>query len=109
MDIHVKSSLCYNDNNMPTKKAVPKKRVAVNNGGAKSDLKAGSGLQARKITVTDFEDLEITQPAAVPLIMYRRIALTFIVLVAAALLAVLYLSTVQAIIHVDSTEESITT
>lgn len=82
---------------MPTKKAVPKKRVAVKKGGAK------------KITVTDIEDLEITQPAAVPLIMYRRIALTFIVLVAAALLAVLYLSTVQAIIHVDSTEEPITT
>jgi len=82
---------------MPTKKVVPKKRVAVRKGGAK------------KITVTDIEDLEITQPAAVPLIMYRRIALTFIVLVAAALLAVLYLSTVQAVIHVDSTEEPITT
>ncbi|MEK7620335.1 MAG: hypothetical protein AAB413_03815, partial [Patescibacteria group bacterium] len=82
---------------MPTKKVVPKKRVAVRKGGAK------------KIEVTDIEDLEITQPAAVPLIMYRRIALTFIVLVAAALLAVLYLSTVQAVIHVDSTEEPITT
>ncbi|MBI4592341.1 hypothetical protein HY733_02750 [Candidatus Uhrbacteria bacterium] len=82
---------------MPTKKSVPKKRVAVKKGGAK------------KITVTDIEDLEITQPAAVPLIMYRRIALTFIVLVAAALLAVLYLSTVQVVIHVDSTEEPITT
>ena len=82
---------------MPTKKVVPKKRVAVRKGGAK------------KITVTDIEDLEITQPAAVPLIMYRRIALTFIVLVAAALLAVLYLSIVQAVIHVDSTEEPITT
>ncbi|KKW32071.1 MAG: hypothetical protein UY76_C0043G0001 [Candidatus Uhrbacteria bacterium GW2011_GWA2_52_8d] len=82
---------------MSTKKVVPKKRVAVRKGGAK------------KITVTDIEDLEITQPAAVPLIMYRRIALTFIVLVAAALLAVLYLSIVQAVIHVDSTEEPITT
>ncbi len=82
---------------MPTKNVVPKKRVAVKKGGAK------------KITVTDIEDLEITQPAAVPLIMYRRIALTFIVLVAAVLLAVLYLSTVQAVIHVDSTEEPITT
>lgn len=82
---------------MPTKKVVSKKRVAVKKGGAK------------KITVTDIEDLEITQPAAVPLIMYRRIALTFIVLVAAALLAVLYLSTVQAVIHVDSTEDPITT
>lgn len=82
---------------MPTKKAVPKKRVAVKKGGA------------TKVTVKDLEELEITQPAAVPLIMYRRIALTFIVLVAAALLAVLYLSTVQAVIHVDSTEEPITT
>lgn len=81
---------------MPTKKAVPKKRVAVKKGGAK------------KITVTDVEELEITQPAAVPLIMYRRIALTFIVLVAAVLLVVLYLSTVQAVIHVDSTEKPIT-
>lgn len=82
---------------MPTKKVAPKKRVAVKKGGAK------------KITVTDIEELQITQPAAVPLIMYRRIALTFIVLVAAALLAVLYLSTVQAVIHVDSTENPITT
>jgi hypothetical protein len=82
---------------MPTKKVVPKKRVAVKKGGAK------------KIEVTDVEDLEITQPAAVPLIMYRRIALTFIVLVAAALLAVLYLSTVQAVIHINSTEKPITT
>lgn len=82
---------------MPTKKVVPHKRVAVRKGGAK------------KITVTDVEELEITQPAAVPLIMYRRIALTFIVLVAATLLAVLYLSTVQAVIHVDSTEAPIAT
>jgi hypothetical protein len=78
---------------MPTKKVVPKKRVAVKTGGAK------------KVTVKDLEELEITQPAAVPLIMYRRIALTFIVLVAAVLLVVLYLSTVQAVIHIDSTEE----
>jgi len=92
---------------MPTKKVVPKKRVAVKSGEARSGS-AGKG-GAKKIEVTDIEDLEITQPAAVPLIMYRRIALTFIVLVAAALLAVLYLSTVQAVIHVDSTEEPITT
>lgn len=82
---------------MPTKKVVPKKRVVIKKGGV------------TKVTVKDLEELEITQPAAVPLIMYRRIALTFIVLVAAALLAVLYLSTVQAVIHVDSTEEPITT
>jgi hypothetical protein len=41
--------------------------------------------------------------------MYRRIALTFIVLVACALLAVLYLSTVQAVIHVESTQAPVTT
>ncbi len=92
---------------MPTKKVVPKKRVAVKSGGA-GPGSAGKG-GAKKIEVTDIEDLEITQPAAVPLIMYRRIALTFIVLVAAALLAVLYLSTVQAVIHVDSTEAPIST
>lgn len=83
---------------MITKKATPKKRVAVKKGGTR----------ATKISVKDVEDLDIHQPAAVPLIMYRRIALTFIVLVASALLAVLYLSTVQAIIHVDSTEADIT-
>jgi len=75
---------------MTTKKIVPKKRVAVVTGGAnkKSDPH---------------------QPAAIPLIMYRRIALTFIILVVCALLAVLYLSTVQAVIHVESTQAQVTT
>lgn len=82
---------------MPTKKSVSKKRVAVKKGGKK------------KIAVKDLEELDVRQPAAVPLIMYRRIALTFIVLVSAALLAVLYLSTVQAVIHVESTEAPATT
>ncbi|NQV90301.1 hypothetical protein HQ487_02735 [Candidatus Uhrbacteria bacterium] len=83
---------------MAIKKAAPKKRVAVKRGESRT----------KKISVTDIDDLDFHQPAAVPLIMYRRIALTFIVLVSAALLAVLYLSTVQAVIHVDSTESDIT-
>lgn len=37
---------------------------------------------------------------AVPLLLYRRIALAFIVVVAAVLLVVMYLSTMQAVIHV---------
>lgn len=72
---------------MATKKSVPKKRLIVKQG----------------------EGGERTAPAAVPLMMYRRIALTFIVLVAAALMSVLYFSTVQAVIYIDSTESIITT
>jgi hypothetical protein len=96
--------MIYNVDTMTTKKSAPKKRVAVKKRGTKKKKTA-----VKKVAVKDIEELDITQPAAVPLIMYRRIALTFIVLVAAALLAVLYLSTVQAVIHVDSTEEPITT
>ena len=75
---------------MTTKKTVPKKRVAVVTGGVNKKI-------------------DPHQPAAIPLIMYRRIALTFIVLVVCALLAVLYLSTVQAVIHVQSTQAPVTT
>src|SRR3989338_4000025 len=75
---------------MTTKKTVPKKRVAVVTGGINKKT-------------------DPHQPAAIPLIMYRRIALTLIVLVVCALLAVLYLSTVQAVIHVESTQEPVTT
>jgi len=90
---------------MPTKKTVSKKRVAVKSGG----VKKAPVKKSVTIKVKDIDELDIHQPAVVPLIMYRRIALTFIVLVTAALLVVLYLSTVQAVIHVDSAEAPITT
>lgn len=46
---------------------------------------------------------------AIPLLLYRRIALLFITLVAAALMAVLYLATMQAVIHVSAVPKKITT
>lgn len=98
---------------MTTKKTVPKKRVAVKTGGSRTKKAAPKKKPAPKKRpkkkVVAVEDLDIHQPAAVPLMMYRRIAVTFTLLVAAALVIVLYLSTVQAVIHVDSTEEAITT
>lgn len=98
---------------MTTKKSVPKKRVAVKTGVSRSKKVAPKKKAAPKRRTTKkvvaVEDLDIHQPAAVPLMMYRRIAVTFTLLVAAALVIVLYLSTVQAVIHIDSTEEAITT
>ncbi len=51
------------------------------------------------------EDLPATD--RIPLLLYRRIAITFTVLVAAALLIVVYLSTMQAVIHVRPTQSSL--
>lgn len=76
---------------MPTKKTTTKKRVAVKKSEPKSI------------------EIDIHEPGAMPLMIYRRIAVTFVFVVAAALIAVLYLSTVQAVIHVNSTQTSITT
>jgi hypothetical protein len=107
---------------MPTKKSVPKKRVAVKKVGT---TKSKSATSARKKTtgrirksaakktsvkkIVAIEDLDIHQPAAMPLMMYRRIAVTFTVLVAATLVIVLFLATVQAVIKVSSTQEPIST
>lgn len=44
------------------------------------------------------------EPGAVPLAMYRHIALAFVVVVAIALMGILYLATMQAVIHVDPVE-----
>lgn len=46
---------------------------------------------------------------AIPLLLYRRIATVFVILVAAALLAVLYLATMQAVIRVTTVPKEITT
>jgi len=86
-------------------KAPAKRKPAVKKVAVKKSRAAGS-RPAGKVTVKEVEELEVDihQPAAVPLMIYRRIAVTFIFVVAAALVAVLYLATVQAVIHVDSTE-----
>ncbi|MFA4846517.1 MAG: hypothetical protein WC654_08265 [Patescibacteria group bacterium] len=76
---------------MPTKKTTTKKRVAV------------------KKTEPKPVAIDIHEPGAMPLMIYRRIAVTFVFVVAVVLIAVLYLSTVQAVIVVDSTQTSITT
>ncbi|MCX6715252.1 MAG: hypothetical protein NTX72_05585 [Candidatus Uhrbacteria bacterium] len=75
---------------MATKKVATRKRVPVK----------------RVIRVAEKEEFEMPVPhvhahaTAVPLMLYRRIALAFIVVVAAVLLVVMYLSTMQAVIHV---------
>lgn len=76
---------------MPTKKTTTKKRVVVK----KSEPKR--------------VETDIHEPGAMPLMIYRRIAVTFVFVVAVALIAVLYLSTVQAVIQVSSTQTSIAT
>ncbi len=45
----------------------------------------------------------------IPLLLYRRIAVVFVILVAAALLAVLYLATMQAVIRVTTIPKEVTT
>lgn len=74
---------------MVTKKVATRKRVPVK----------------RVIRVTEQAEIKMPPPHAhanaVPLLLYRRIALAFIVVVAAVLLVVMYLSTMQAVIHVN--------
>ncbi len=99
---------------MPEKKSTSKKRVTVKSVSSKGSVKKKPSVKKKmavkkaveKVTVREIEDLEVDihRPAAVPLMIYRRIAVTFVFVVAAALLSVLYLATVQAVIHVDSTE-----
>ena len=102
---------------MPEKKSTSKKRVPLKKPAVKK--KAPAKIKPavkkvavkKKVTVKEVEELEVDihQPAAVPLMIYRRIAVTFVFVVAAALIAVLYLATVQAVIHVDSTESLLST
>ncbi len=79
---------------MPTKKSAPKKRVPVK--------------KTTRKKVKPVEKISIQRPSAIPLVLYRRIAISFVVIVAAALASVLYLSTMQAVIIVDSTQSPIT-
>ena len=58
-------------------------------------------------TAPRIEDLPATD--RIPLLLYRRIAITFTVLVAAALLIVVYLSTMQAVIHIKPTQSALKT
>ena len=67
---------------MVTKKTAVKKRVPVR--------------RAKKVVVEEMFDMPSTVNANVSLILYRRIAVAFIVVVAIVLAVVLYLSTVQA-------------
>ncbi len=62
-------------------------------------------IPVQKKTSIDFESSSQT----IPLLLYRRIALFFIVLVAAVLIAVLYLATMQAVIHVSAVPKKVTT
>jgi len=78
---------------MPTKKIAKTHRVAV-----------------RKQTSREaVEHVTTEQPDVIPLRLYKRIALTFIFFVAIALMAVTYLSTMQAVIRVVTVPTEITT
>lgn len=64
-----------------------------------------------KVPVNAMESRIQQLPATdrIPLLLYRRIAITFAVLVAAALLIVIYLSTMQAVIRVRPTQTTLKT
>lgn len=87
---------------MPPKKQIAtKKRVAV-----KKPTLVHKPVQ-KKTTVKEKTSQPIHVPGSMPLAMYRHIALTFVVLVAFALISVLYLATMQAVIHVDPVESTV--
>ncbi|PJA45154.1 hypothetical protein CO174_04960 [Candidatus Uhrbacteria bacterium CG_4_9_14_3_um_filter_50_9] len=79
----------------PKKKTTTKKRVAVK--------KSSASIKKVPVNKQVVEAPEY-QSSAVPLVMYKRIALTFVVIVAFALISVLYLATMQAVIYVDATQ-----
>ena len=70
---------------MPTKKIATTKRIPVN----------------KKTTRAE------SVPNTIPLMLYRRIALLFVVLVASALCVVLYLATMQAVIRVTTVPKNV--
>ena len=82
----------YHDSTMPTKKIAKTHRVAV---------KKTHVHVAEEQTVRE-------QPDVIPLRLYKRIALTFVFFVAVALIAVTYLSTMQAVIRVQTVPVEIT-
>jgi hypothetical protein len=53
----------------------------------------------------EVQKIEITN--AIPILLYRRIALTFVIIVAASLAVVLYLSTMQAVIRVTAVPKEV--
>ncbi len=66
-------------------------------------------VKSRRIQVNKQSSTSTYPANTIPLLLYRRIALLFIVLVAAALIAVLYLATMQAVIHVSAVPKQVTT
>ena len=71
---------------MPTKKKVTSRRI---------EVKKAPEVQKTEIT------------NAIPILLYRRIALTFVIIVAASLVVVLYLSTMQAVIRVTAVPKEV--
>jgi len=59
-------------------------------------------VKTKKIVVNKRSAKTPPPPNAIPFLLYRRIALVFVFLVAAALLLVLYLATMQAVIRVQA-------
>lgn len=71
----------------------------------KKPVSKSAPKRAVRRTTPRLEDLPATD--RIPLLLYRRIAITFTVLVAAALLIVVYLSTMQAVIHLTPTQSAL--
>ncbi len=77
-----------------TKKKVTKKRVSVKK---KPTSKKNTNKKSKTPDVS----------STIPLFIYRRIALTFVILVAAVLIVVIYLSTMQAVIKVTPVQTTL--
>lgn len=91
-----KSSSKKSSTKKTAKKRVPVKKVTV---------KKKTSAKKKKDPAPEHH---IHDASEVPLVMYRRIALTFVVVVAFALIAVLYLATMQAVIRVSAVETTLT-
>ena len=87
----------------PKKKTTTKKRVPVKKRVAAPKRKAVPKKTA-KASSTKKAAVPKHDSTTVPLVMYRRIAVGFVVIVAFALMSVLYLATMQAVVHVDAVE-----
>ncbi len=95
------------------KKRVPLKKAATKKPATKKPVKKKAPVKTRvqvKEVDDQIDELDVIhQPAVVPLMIYRRIAGAFLVVVIAVLLGVLYLSMVQAVIHIDAKESMVST
>ena len=87
----------------PKKKTTTKKRVPVKKRVAAPKRKAVP-KKTTKASVAKKAAVPTHDSTTVPLVMYRRIAVGFVVIVAFALMSVLYLATMQAVVHVDAVE-----